>query len=413
MSIFVRIPSYRDPELGPTVDDCIAKAKYPDDLRFGICWQHDGSESLGALADDPRVHVVEVPHTESKGASWARAQVLPFYDGEDFTICLDAHHRFADGWDTTLMDMMEMTGAEKPVITTYPPDFDPATGRYDRRVMAMAFAGFNPNGPIRFRPAAVHNADELERPFPSRFCAGGFAFTLGRAVEEIPNDPHLYFLGEETNLTVRAYTKGYDFFHPHRVVCWHQYAPPERPTHWDDNRNQKTDTWFELERHGQARLRRLLGIDPPDPNEDFGAYGLGTDRSLRDFEKYAGVNFTVQGVDQWTLDGLPPPTPYPFESEASWIASLIVLRQFDLGLPREDLDWLADAESCSVTLYDESDAEMCATRIPPGTLRNLRNAPDPDLTVSHFTRQASAKWKLEARNAAGERLERAGVTTER
>jgi hypothetical protein len=38
--IFVQIASYRDPELLPTIKECISKAKYPERLTFGICWQH-------------------------------------------------------------------------------------------------------------------------------------------------------------------------------------------------------------------------------------------------------------------------------------------------------------------------------------------------------------------------------------
>ncbi len=46
MKIFVQIASYRDPELLPTIRDCIDKAKYPENLTFGICWQHDETESF-------------------------------------------------------------------------------------------------------------------------------------------------------------------------------------------------------------------------------------------------------------------------------------------------------------------------------------------------------------------------------
>ena len=46
MKIFVQIASYRDPELIPTIQDCIEKAKYPEDLTFGICWQRDDTEDL-------------------------------------------------------------------------------------------------------------------------------------------------------------------------------------------------------------------------------------------------------------------------------------------------------------------------------------------------------------------------------
>ena len=36
-TIFVQIAAYRDPELLPTIRDCLQKAKYPKLLSFGIC----------------------------------------------------------------------------------------------------------------------------------------------------------------------------------------------------------------------------------------------------------------------------------------------------------------------------------------------------------------------------------------
>ena len=40
MKIFIQIASYRDPQLLPTIKDCINKAKYPENLVFSIAWQH-------------------------------------------------------------------------------------------------------------------------------------------------------------------------------------------------------------------------------------------------------------------------------------------------------------------------------------------------------------------------------------
>ena len=37
--IFVHLPAYREPELVPTILDCMAKAKDPKRLVFGICRQ--------------------------------------------------------------------------------------------------------------------------------------------------------------------------------------------------------------------------------------------------------------------------------------------------------------------------------------------------------------------------------------
>ena len=50
--IFIQIAAYRDPELVPTLKDCIDKAKYPDRLRFGICWQHEPSDPWDIELDE-------------------------------------------------------------------------------------------------------------------------------------------------------------------------------------------------------------------------------------------------------------------------------------------------------------------------------------------------------------------------
>ena len=67
MKIFIQIASYRDPQLLPTLRDCIKNAKNPDNLVFGICWQHDEKDSLEEFKDDNRFKIIDVPYRESKG----------------------------------------------------------------------------------------------------------------------------------------------------------------------------------------------------------------------------------------------------------------------------------------------------------------------------------------------------------
>jgi hypothetical protein len=44
-------------------------------------------------------------------------------------------------------------------------------------------------------------------------------------------------------------------------------------------------------------------------------YDLGTERSLRDFEKYAGFHFKRKAVQKFTLDNNYPPNPYIADDE--------------------------------------------------------------------------------------------------
>ena len=68
MTIFISIASYRDAQLVPTVWDCLTKARYPDDLRFGICWQHSKDELAPPFLHDPRFRVMDVDWQDSQGA---------------------------------------------------------------------------------------------------------------------------------------------------------------------------------------------------------------------------------------------------------------------------------------------------------------------------------------------------------
>ena len=59
--IFVSVAAYRDPELLPTLADCLAKAREPDRLRFGICWQYGGEIAASEQLQGPQfaVHYVD------------------------------------------------------------------------------------------------------------------------------------------------------------------------------------------------------------------------------------------------------------------------------------------------------------------------------------------------------------------
>ena len=83
--IFISIASYRDPELLPTIKNCLEKAENPNDLIFCIAWQHsekDKWDNLDEYKDDDRFKIVDIPYQQSKGACWARNQLQQNYNGE-------------------------------------------------------------------------------------------------------------------------------------------------------------------------------------------------------------------------------------------------------------------------------------------------------------------------------------------
>jgi hypothetical protein len=102
--IFVSIASYRDSQLVPTVRDCLDKARHPERLRFGICWQHGSEELLPEWFGSEQISLVDVDYRQSRGACWARAQVADFWDEARWYLQLDSHHRFVPDWDARLLE---------------------------------------------------------------------------------------------------------------------------------------------------------------------------------------------------------------------------------------------------------------------------------------------------------------------
>jgi Glycosyltransferase (GlcNAc) len=129
--IFIQIASYRDPELLPTLIDCLENAKYPERLVFGIAWQHSSEDAWDTLynyKDDPRFKIIDIDYTASRGVCWARKQIGELWDGEKYTLQLDSHHRFVKDWDVKCVDMFNgllAAGYKKPLISGYIPSYDP------------------------------------------------------------------------------------------------------------------------------------------------------------------------------------------------------------------------------------------------------------------------------------------------
>lgn len=310
--IFVSIASYRDPELLPTLRDLISNAKYPENLVFSIAWQHsidDAWDNLEEFKDDPRFKVIDIDFKESKGACWARHAIQQNYNGEDYYFQLDSHHRFVKDWDAECIKMIKQlkkAGHEKPLLTAYIPSYNPEKDPQERQQEPwwLTFDRFIPEGAIFFLPATIPGWKEMTKPVPSRFLSAHFIFTLGKWCQEVPYDPELYFHGEEISLAARSYTWGYDLFHPHKVIAWHEYTRRGRTKHWDDIKE-----WGDLNSKSHSRNRKLFEMDGEKKDIDFGKYDFGKKRSVAEYEKYAGICFKKRAVQRYTLDNNYPPNP--------------------------------------------------------------------------------------------------------
>lgn len=195
-------------------------------------------------------------------------------------------------------------------------------------------------------------ATRPNKPVPALFWSANFSFSYGKdRVKEVPFDPefeHIFF-GEEIAFSARLYTHGYDLYHPTGMLTYQRWQRDKRRgLYWELFDVRKFGDAFVEERlrekfDGQRRLNTLFdkpsfveeeydeypeietkrrgkpkiyGIDDDETEEEsqksqdkeedqkivrrkiqkklpaskLGQYGLGSERTLSDYQAYCGLD---------------------------------------------------------------------------------------------------------------------------
>ena len=375
MKIFVQIASYRDPELEKTIKSMIENAKKPNNLRIGVCRQYhpeDGFDTLNEYRKDKKFRILDVLYSESKGVCWARNQVQQLYGGEEYTLQIDSHMRFEKNWDDEFIKMvkqLQKKGFPKPLLTGYVSSFNPENDPAERikEPWRMVFDRFIPEGAVFFLPETIPGWEKLKEPVTSRFYSAHFAFTVGQFSVEVQHDPEFYFHGEEISIAARAYTHGYDLFHPHKTLVWHEYTRKGRTKQWDDDKE-----WVNRNNVSHSKNRKLFGMDGELSDVDFDIYGFGTERTLKEYEIYSGLRFSRRAVQQYTLDKNYPPNPTIYQTDEEWedsFATIVIHVGYD-SVPETDYEFWV------VAFHDENDETIHRQDADINEIIRMKNDPD-------------------------------------
>ena len=377
MKIFVQIASYRDPQLIPTIENMLENAKRPKNIVIGVARQfhpEDGFDDLSKYEKDKRFRVLNIPYTESKGVCWARNQVQQLYGGEEYTLQIDSHMRFEKNWDDEMIKMikqLQKKGYKKPLLTGYVSSFDPDNDPAGRvtEPWRMSFDRFTPEGVVFFLPETIPNWKEIKQPVPARFYSAHYCFTLGQFSTEVQHDPEFYFHGEEISISVRAYTHGYDLFHSHKVLIWHEYTRKGRTKQWDDDKD-----WHLRNTACHIKNRQLLGVDGEKYDGDYSQW-FGSERTVRDYEKYAGILFETRGVQQEMIDKKYPPNNYTFENDEEWKKSFSTIFKHCI-----DINYVSvpetDYEYWVVAFHNDKDETLYRRDADINEISSFKNDPD-------------------------------------
>lgn len=303
--IFVQIASYRDTECKHTIEDLFRRASAPERVFVGLNWQYADEDADYPFFQDreyeKRIRVIRHLYTEARGVCWARSVAQGLYRGEDFLLQIDAHMRFEQDWDATLIELHRelcKRGHPKPVLTHYPPGYFLDSDEREQELKKAA--PYAIDGIVIFR-RTQHTVPKDSGSFVTPCLAAGFLFAAGRCIEDIPYDPHLYFFGEEMSLAVRFWTHGWETFNPGKIVAYHLYARQiskdsgeVRRIRQGNRHGRENPSARLLSARARARFRHLLQIERSHDHEvtqDIAQYGLGTARTLHQYEQFLGFSF--------------------------------------------------------------------------------------------------------------------------
>lgn len=305
MKIFISIASFQDPILKYTLHSLIKNANKPERFVIGIFDQT--IDPIQDVIEDYRMLGIDIKYKichpeDSKGVCWARSTIQQeLFKGEDYYLQLDSHMMFDKDWDEIILKEYKtcQTITDKPIVSCYPPAFD---------VLVENGGFFNSDAKYIFRKRseAQHKTHvmTMHKPFSRGLhsfqigkyvkdnlyyrgyaMAGGYILAQGKWVEDVPYDPRIYFHGEETTLSLRSFTNGYDIFHTPSLPLYHWYNHDKlelkRELHWERHK----EPYEQIDKKSLELTTKILG------GKEKGKYGLGNKRTIEEYAEISGIDY--------------------------------------------------------------------------------------------------------------------------
>jgi [Skp1-protein]-hydroxyproline N-acetylglucosaminyltransferase len=334
-SIYVSLGTYRDPFCPMTIKSLYANAKHPENVYVGLfqqncfgpvcktgvlvggkvedtspdincyddfCASEEGKRSKACVRN--QVRLFNVNESESLGPYMARYLGSKFYRGEQYYLQIDSHSEFVSHWDEKLIHMVETAEAEKPVISTYPPDSKMNwKDTIGYRMCDSEFA----SAQIEWQIVRLGTSLPFDKSVPTTpkyapFVAAGFFFGPAELLYEVPFDPFLpwIFMGEEISVSARLWTSGYDIFSPTTNVLNHYYVRRHYPKFWESvNRFfHKPSIHNDIVELVINRVKYMLGypesslelVHPPSVLYRQQDWSMGKKRSLAKYMEMVGLD---------------------------------------------------------------------------------------------------------------------------
>jgi hypothetical protein len=175
---------------------------------------------------------------------------------------------------------------------------------------------------------------------------------------------------------------GYDLFAPHKTLVWHEYMRDGKVKHWDDHKD-----WPERDKVSHAHGRTILGMSDDTSNVVTGV------RSLKEYEMYAGLEFSTRRVHQKTIEKVRAPVS---DNDISHKSGLVNYRRVCIDLYNPDFQE-EDYNVWVVAFEDENGNEFYREDADVNEINTIRSVPFESDKFYHiwrnfYSEEVPYKW---------------------
>ncbi len=310
--ITVMMVSYKDVHLPDTIESLRSAAVRPERLRFLICLQDRDPGIRAYLSAHSDCRMIEVDPDEriSLGSAFNLLGEQPVSDGE-LVLYTEPHMHAVHGWDEYYVRQINSL-PRRSVISNYAHTFEyglplpesPAPG------CSIAIGGIRDSDHLEI---AIGRPVKGPEPLLGCCIIGNNVFGPASFLRDCTMDPHMYMNLAETYLSLQLFTHGYNVYHTPYQYLYHYFATDTSSKEGDPVRSAARRFMQERDlKLGFPRFKRYLGIiDETNEAVDLGSHIPGTARSVRDFERFAGIDFQNRRLSPDALYGV-----YPARQEA-------------------------------------------------------------------------------------------------
>lgn len=285
--IFINIASFRDSDCCKTLYNLLHNSMNWKNLRICICQQNNINDIDCLYNINSKYHsiikVINVNYLDAKGPTKARYIVQQEYNGEEYYLQIDSHTRFKKNWDYILKNTINKL-PPKSCLTQYLPDFTKKKLRGPLKVV-------NINIIDSFTRINSDYSSKCNNLFISNCWSACFSFSNGDICMDAPIDPYTpnLFFGEEFDITLRLYTRNWNFYSPNYNIAFTNFDRSYRKTIWNNiNYNQNLCSLSKLRVHYRLSTLPDFITLPKELLIDCDKYSLGNNRTLMDYEKLIG-----------------------------------------------------------------------------------------------------------------------------